>query len=150
MEKVVLRSPALQEFVVSRHERAVSRLIRGDDGVRRVGVVGGGLFPRSVIVLRRVVPEAEIVVIDGDARHVEVARRWVGEGVEFVNEWYEPARHGGFDLVVVPLAYDGNREAIYDDPPARRVLVHDWIWRRRGRGAVVSVALLKRLNLVEG
>ena len=28
------------------------------------------------------------------------------------------------------------------------VLVHDWIWARRGRGVVVSWLLLKRLNLV--
>jgi hypothetical protein len=28
------------------------------------------------------------------------------------------------------------------------VLVHDWIWRRRGRSHIVSLALLKRVNLL--
>jgi hypothetical protein len=28
------------------------------------------------------------------------------------------------------------------------VLVHDWIWRPRGTGVIVSAALLKRLNLI--
>ena len=40
--------------------------------------------------------------------------------------------------------------SIYARPPAKAVFVHDWIWRRRGTSRVVSVALLKRLNLVHG
>jgi hypothetical protein len=43
----------------------------------------------------------------------------------------------------------GNRRGLYDDPPARLTLVHDWLWRRRGTSAIVSVLLLKRLNLIE-
>ena len=36
------------------------------------------------------------------------------------------------DLVVIPLAFVGDRESVlYRAPPAPRVLVHDWIWRRR-------------------
>jgi len=27
--------------------------------------------------------------------------------------------------------------------------VHDWLWSRRGKGLVVSLPLLKRLNLVK-
>jgi hypothetical protein len=27
-------------------------------------------------------------------------------------------------------------------------LVHDWLWHRRGTSAIVSIFLLKRLNLV--
>ena len=54
----------------------------------------------------------------------------------------------GADLVVLPLAFDGDRDAIYAHPPAPVVVVHDWIWRRRGEGYVVSFLLLKRLNLV--
>jgi hypothetical protein len=29
-------------------------------------------------------------------------------------------------------------------------VVHDWLWRPRGRSVVVSLLLLKRLNLVRG
>jgi hypothetical protein len=53
-----------------------------------------------------------------------------------------------FDLLVIPLAFDGDRRALYERPPASAMLVHDWIWRRRGSSAVVSRLLLKRLNLV--
>jgi hypothetical protein len=52
------------------------------------------------------------------------------------------------DLVVFPLAFVGDRSALYRDPPAPIMLVHDWIWRRRGASAMVSLVLLKRLNLV--
>jgi hypothetical protein len=52
------------------------------------------------------------------------------------------------DLLVVPLAFTGDRAAIYRQPPAPVVLVHDWFWRRRGSGVVVALTLLKRLNLV--
>ena len=53
-----------------------------------------------------------------------------------------------FDLTVIPLCLEGDRAAIYRHPPSSIVLVHDWIWRPRGKGAVVSVLLLKRINLV--
>jgi hypothetical protein len=38
---------------------------------------------------------------------------------------------------------------VYGQPAAPLVVVHDWIWRRRGAAsAIVSVLLAKRLNLV--
>ena len=53
-----------------------------------------------------------------------------------------------FSLLVIPLSFEGDRNAIYARPPAPAVIVHDWIWRRRGASRVVSLALLKRINLV--
>jgi len=53
-----------------------------------------------------------------------------------------------FDVVVLPLSFEGDRDALYDRPPARIVIIHDWLWRKRGVSGIVSVALLKRLNLV--
>jgi hypothetical protein len=50
--------------------------------------------------------------------------------------------------VVIPLSFRGDRRAIYSRPPARAVLVHDWIWRPAPLSAVVSWWLLKRINLV--
>jgi len=50
--------------------------------------------------------------------------------------------------VVIPLAFDGSRSAIYRQPPAPAVLVHDWFWRPRGTSVIISHSLLKRLNLV--
>jgi hypothetical protein len=131
------------------HEKAFRDALRGVGPVDRIAVVGGGLFPRTVLVLRRLRPAARLVVIDADPDHVRAARRFpVGE-TQFVTSVYDPDRHTGFDLVVIPLAYVGDRARLYQHPPAPAVLVHDWLWRRRGaRGALVSILLLKRLNLV--
>jgi hypothetical protein len=52
-------------------------------------------------------------------------------------------------LLVVPLAFEGDRRQVYDRPPARVVLVHDWLCSPRGRSVVISWLLLKRLNLIE-
>jgi hypothetical protein len=49
---------------------------------------------------------------------------------------------------VLLLSFEGDRGALYAHPPARAVLVHDWLWRKRGVSSVVSILLLKRLNLV--
>ncbi len=148
LERVVLRFPALQRLLVACHERAFRRILRSVPDVRRVGVVGGGLFPRTALVLRRLLPGARITVIDKEADHLRTAQSIVGGGVEFVNAFFDPARPGVFDLLVIPLAFVGDRSAIYRCPPARAVAVHDWIWRRRGSSAVVSSLLLKRINLV--
>jgi hypothetical protein len=53
-------------------------------------------------------------------------------------------------LLVIPLAFDGDREAIYRLRGAAALAVHDWIWRRRGISRVVSPALCKRINLLIG
>jgi len=49
---------------------------------------------------------------------------------------------------VIPLSFIGSRQDVYGNPPARAVLVHDWLWNRQGTGVRVSWLLLKRLNLV--
>jgi hypothetical protein len=149
LEFLILGRPWMQRFVVSRHARALARLRRPIGAIRRVAIVGGGLFPRTVIVASQMLPEAELVVIDANARHLEIAGEFHGRQVETVHAWYDPALHAGYDLVIIPLAYIGDREALYRKPPAPKVLVHDWLWRRRGKGTIVSLLLLKRLNLVE-
>lgn len=148
LERLVLRSTALQRFVLNRHERAMLRLLQGLPRSAHVGIVGGGLFPRTALILRRLMPEAKLTLIDMSAENLAVARRIMGGEVEYVNERFDPGSHSGFDLLVIPLSFIGNREEIYRRPPGSALLVHDWIWRRRGTSAVVSWLLLKRLNLV--
>ncbi|HEV8604574.1 MAG TPA: fatty acid desaturase [Tepidisphaeraceae bacterium] len=148
LERLVLRSNLLQQFVINRHEQAIRRLSKTMPPPNRIGVVGGGLFPRSLIVLKRIYPTAEILAIEGSHPHIEIARRFVEPDVQFVNEWFDPHHHHDFDLLVIPLAYLGSRDEIYQNPPTQRVLIHDWIWRRLGPGAIVSILLLKRINLV--
>lgn len=164
LERIVRRSPRLQRFVLDRHERAFRKLLNdlratraiAVEDIKTIGVIGGGLFPRTAMVLARVCPNARLSLIDLDSAHLEMARETLGDSVDYVCERFEagnaqtPADSQAFDAIVIPLAYVGNREAIYRHPPARAVFVHDWIWRRRGRSAsaVVSLLLLKRLNVV--
>src|SRR5262249_26350857 len=115
---------------------------------RRIKIIGGGLFPRTAIVLRKLVPDAEITVVDRSIENLRIAKTFLKDDVVFVNEFYDAGFEDQADVLVVPLALSGDRAVIYRDPPARAVLVHDWIWRKRGESAVVALCLLKRLNLV--
>jgi hypothetical protein len=148
LERCVLRSPRLQRFLLDCHERAFRRLLPRLPNVSRVAVVGGGLFPRTVLILRRVLPRAEIVVIDRSAANLETACRFLGENLACIHARYDPTLVAEFDLTIIPLAFIGDRRVIYRRPPTAAVLVHDWAWHRRGVGAMVSLLLLKRLNLV--
>jgi hypothetical protein len=176
LERAVLRSRCLQKFVLKRHERAFRRLMPPAD---RIAIVGGGLFPRTALILRRLMPESTLIIIDQNAENLAIAGRFlsVKEAADcglpshpllpldnsasapkiapqsrpdhqFINQRFVPTAFCDFDLVVVPLAFVGDRKKIYEHPPARAVLVHDWIWRRRGSGVIISYLLLKRLNLV--
>jgi len=148
LERGVLHSHLLQRFLVHCHERALRRLLFRLPQVERIAIVGGGLFPRTVLVLRRVLPDAQLVVIDRNAANLEAARCFLGDRLTCIHAHYEPTLVAGFDLTILPLAFVGDREAVYRNPPTPAVLIHDWAWRRRGVGAIVSLLLLKRLNLV--
>jgi hypothetical protein len=148
LERWVLRSEWMKNVVLSMHEKAFRRLLPEIEPLRRIAVVGGGLFPRTALILQRLIPHAEIVVIDASREHIEIARAQMGANVEFRHEWYDPKRHHDFDLVIIPLAFRGDKKSVYRDYRAPALLVHDWIWRRGPRGVVVSPLLLKRLYLV--
>ncbi len=149
LERLVLRFPALQHFVLNRHKRAFQRLLIELSEIHHIGIVGGGLFPRTALILKALLPEAKLTLVDRSAENLNVARQFVGDEVEYINSQFDPAQVCNFDLLIIPLAFVGNREIIYRHPTAPAVLVHDWIWRARGKSTVVSWSLLKRLNLVK-
>ena len=148
LERIVLRSPGLQRFVLRNHERAFRRLLPLIPPPRRVGIVGGGIFPRTALILRRLLPEAELIIVDADAENIRRARLFLGTDVQFEHALFEGSHPSGFDLVVIPLSFIGQRATLYRNPPANAVLIHDWFWRTWPLGAHVSVVLMKRLNLV--
>jgi hypothetical protein len=151
LERVTMRFAAVRNFMMRTHERALRRVLplAGDGrAIHTVRIVGGGLFPRSALLLRKLVPAARITVFDKSARNLEIAKPFLDRHVEFVSRFYRGETDDTTDLLVIPLAFCGSRGAIYENPPARAVLVHDWIWRRRGETAVVAWWLLKRINLV--
>lgn len=151
LETLVLHSRPLQRFVVNAHARALTTLVANTRTIRSVAVIGGGLFPRSALVLRRILPEAHVVLIDSDRRHLDAAASVLGREpeVEYRHERFVAGRRlDEFDLVLVPLAFQGDRERLYAEPPAPYTVVHDWCWRPRGTGVLVSFFLLKRLNFI--
>jgi hypothetical protein len=148
LECLVLRSPRLQRFVLGCHERAFRRLLP-DEPIERVAIVGGGLFPRTALILRRLLPDARLVIIDASAENLQTAERMLPNTIECIEGFYDPALHSEFDLVVLPLALIGDRGEYYRQPSARLMIIHDWLWRRpRGRSTTVSWLLMKRLNLI--
>lgn len=148
LERVVVGAPFLQRIVLRWHERAIVRLLSCPDDIRSVLVVGGGLFPRTALVLRGLLPQATLTIVDASREHLDVAATFVGRHIAMREAIFRGAVPSGVDLVVIPLAFVGSRRHIYEQPPGRLTLVHDWIWNRRGTGAVVSWLLLKRINLV--
>jgi hypothetical protein len=148
LERLVLRSPRLQRFVLRKHRQAFAVLLQQLPPIRRVTIVGGGLFPRTALILGELLPSAQLTILDCEIDNIETARTMLSSNIRFRNECFFPGDQFDSDLTVVPLCLHGDRAAIYAHPPSTAVLVHDWIWRRRGTGAVVSVALLKRINLI--
>jgi hypothetical protein len=165
LEHLALRPGRIQRFMLATHRAALAELLPRLSAFRggppqHIAVVGGGLFPRTALLLAELVPGCRLVLIDADAGHLRLAReRLLASGlplsgrVRFEHGFFDPAdpeRYRGFDLVVVPLAFVGSRAALCArGGPA--LLVHDWIWRRRGAAsAVISPLLLKRLNLLVG
>jgi hypothetical protein len=149
LERIVLRSRVLQRFVLRTHARALRRLVPVLPPVDRIAIVGGGLFPRSYLILRALLPSARFTIIDADLANLARARALIDPStVEIVHARFCEQTRERYDVLVIPLSFDGDRRALYAHPPAPIVLVHDWIWRKRGDSRIVSIALLKRINLV--
>jgi hypothetical protein len=153
LERLVLRSARLQQYVVGCHERAFRALLPRLPDIERVTIVGGGLFPRTALILRRLMPAASLTIVDASAANLEIAATFLNGAVTMCHRTYEiQERHAQQSddgtLVVLPLAFLGERSVIYREPPAAPVLVHDWIWKRHVEGVTISWLLLKRLNLV--
>lgn len=151
LEQLVLRAPLLQRFVLDRHARAFRQLLPSLGPVARITIIGGGLFPRTAIILRRLMPHASLTIIDASEANLLTAKRLLPADVKCVHAVHEAGTPLDADLVVVPLAFRGDRQRFYGSPPAARVIVHDWIWRSSPSrsSARVSWLLMKRLNLVQ-
>lgn len=152
LERLVLRWPALRRPVLAAHRRALVRLLRDHlpaaYAPRRILVVGGGLFPRSAILLAEIFPRAEIVVLDAEPSHLDDAASLLPHGTVRESGRFTPGETLACDVAVLPLALRGERTAVHAAPPAPVCIVHDWLWRANERSTVVAWWLLKRANLV--
>jgi Fatty acid desaturase len=150
LERIVLRSTWLQRYVLAAHERAFLAMLPQVSPIRCVTIVGGGLFPRTALVLQKTLPSTPLTIVDASAGNLAIARTFLKDSVTYSNRTYRPSsddRREGH-LLLVPLAYIGDRDCLYRAPDAPFVLIHDWVWRRHPNGVTISWLLLKRLNLV--
>ena len=60
------------------HRRAFRALLPQLPTVRRVTIVGGGLFPRTALILRELLPAAHLTIVDSNPRNLETARAFLG------------------------------------------------------------------------
>jgi hypothetical protein len=148
LERAVLRSAILQRLVLRAHESAITKSLAGLSNIRRISIIGGGLFPRTAIIMRQLLPDASITIVDRNPDHLKRAQQLLGASVEVVQRDCDASCTFDADLLIVPLAFVGDRNAFYENPPAPAVLIHDWVWHRRGPGTRVSWWLMKRVNVV--
>ena len=108
------------------------------------------MFPRTAIIMMKLLPAAEIIIVDCSEKSLASCRKFLPDSsrLKFVKERVGPETNRNVDMVVIPLSLIGDRGAMYAQPPARLVLVHDWIWSKQAESVVVSPWLLKRINLV--
>jgi hypothetical protein len=154
LERGVLRSGALQAWVLKVHRRALSDLLKVlPFSPARVVIVGGGLFPRSFLALASLLPRSKFVIVDQSALHLAGARAYLERArvdvasVEFRSGTFDGRDVGAGDLVVVPLAYEGRRSTLDALRGEAAMITHDWMWRSSRVSRPVSLLLLKRVNL---
>jgi hypothetical protein len=149
LERVALHFPVVQRYMVHTHARAFQAVAVSLASAKRIAIVGGGLFPRTALVLKALYPDTELVVIDANREHLECARGILNdERIAFVHARFPWKTGVDCDALIIPLAYEGDRVMLYRRPPVRTLIVHDWIWRKRGTSRIVSPFLLKRLNVI--
>jgi hypothetical protein len=109
LERLVLWSPWLQRFVLRTHRRAFCSLLPQLQPIRSVTIVGGGLFPRTALIVRELLPAARLTIVDSDPRNLETARGFLDGNIEYRNERYVPGEPRDCDLTIIPLCLDGER-----------------------------------------
>jgi hypothetical protein len=158
LEHLALRSKPIQRWMVFTHRRAFQTLLAQIPQARleHVVIVGGGMFPRTLLILLDLLPRASFTVIEKERRHIEQARlilqahAGISARIHFVEACFLPGQPLEADALVLPLAFLGHRTALYQQMPTAYTFVHDWLWQHKTpKSARVSCWLLKRINLVE-
>ena len=162
LERVTQDVAPIRHRLLRAHAAAFASLLSPAerDQIRAVTVIGGALFPRTVLALAPLLPHAHFTIVDRAAAHIaaargQIARAGLADRVSFEIGSFDsasvPDRRRACDLLVLPLAFRGERARFYRDPPARLVAIHDWAWHAPAAARGAHVRLLpKRINLVAG
>jgi fatty acid desaturase len=159
LERVTQDIPIVRRHLLRAHAAAFASLLSSVERqrIRAVTVIGGALFPRTALALGPLLPQARFTIIDRAAAHVASARKQIAlaglaERVAFEIGSFDAIHPPQpCDLLVLPLAFRGERARYYRRPPAPLVAIHDWAWRSPASVRSARVLLLpKRINLVTG
>ena len=158
LERVTQDIPVVRRHLLRAHAAAFAALLPPGERqrIRKVTVIGGALFPRTALALGPLLPQARFTIVDRAAAHVagawrQIAAAGLSERVAFEVGSFDADQPQDCDLLVLPLAFRGERARLYRHPPAPLVAIHDWGWHAPAatRGARVPL-LPKRINLVTG
>ena len=131
------------------HERAFRALLPRAAAVRRVTIVGGGLFPRTALVLRRLLPDATLTIVDAQPGNLETARGFVDGARAAAPDCSMPASR---PTTPISWSFHCRSSAIAHGSTTirrrRRSSCTTGSGGRAATGVTVSWMLLKRLNLV--
>ena len=128
------------------HERAFQALLPAVPRADQITIVGGGLFPRTALILRKLRPNASLTIVDASRDHLEVARPFLGDRVILREQFFDPRIDQAGDLIVIPLAFIGNRADVYsraaraNGPDSRLAVARAGHNRSTGLVAVVETA----------
>jgi hypothetical protein len=156
LERAALHSRLTQRYLLWAHERAFRRLLcpRKYEACR-VAIIGGGLFPRTALVLRQILPRAQLTIVDQSQESLCIAREFLAtqaiadSDLRFQHATFDAQLASRHDVVVAPLAYVGDRRLLRKASAGRLLMVHEWLWQRSSQhSTVISWLLLKRLSLL--
>lgn len=163
LERLAVPAGPIQRYMLSSHRQALAALLQHSalgplSPQPRIGIVGGGLFPRTALLIAELLPRATLLLIDRSPAHLSQARSVLvragitGERLAMTAEIYCPTRHGQVDLLIFPLGYVGDRRALYQPSPGQPPrIIHEWLSAAPAEASarmVISYVLLKQLCLV--
>jgi hypothetical protein len=157
LENQIFHFPKLQSRIIANHKQAVAKLMFQYQVPvpSKICVIGGGGFPRSVILLRQLYPSAKIMVVDKCLNNLAIAKRHLQnqnhalERIQLCNGLAASTHLSIYDLVLVPLGFNGDKKSLFTTSlhTSKTVfLLHAWMWHSGEKGIRVSWWLLKRIN----
>lgn len=161
LEKITIKIPFLRDWVLGVHERALYKLLELDlyEPPIRFIVVGGGIFPRTAIILRKLFPDAQIIIQDMNHKSLRCAENYmrninITDDIIYLNSIYNGTyidltlENLNSTVVILPLAFRGKIGIA--KPITYKTLKHCWIWDTDPyeKQSLVSYFLLKKIKVL--
>lgn len=148
LEKFAMHFGLLKNWLVKVHKNAFLKLWPEEiPSTAKIGIVGGGLFPRTALAIKEICPEAKITVIEASRDHIDLAKSILGDSVHYQESWFsfEDQNQPYFDLLIIPLAFKGDQKK-WKQLNCRYLFVHQWFWKNNINSTLISSFLFKRLS----